>query len=564
MAPAHAALARQAGAGELTAVARSRRNEASAQLAGAAFRLVDGNLADIRAVAVIEATGDPAALKDAVAAARDLGTVVLLGSPRGMSEVPIGLIQGRGIRVVGAHVSALAKEAKRSRTDPFRELALAFLDGVAAGRLGVADLVGESVDPREPALLYRRLADGTLSTAHLDWRRLAPEQRSLRRGPMRMPSLPVRTAQVAADLQPPVTATTRPLRFAVIGCGDIGASNVRAVARACNAQLALVYDVVPALADTAAAYGGSVVRSLEQALDPGRVDAVLLSVPHDLHAPLIMQAARAGLHIAVEKPLAADLPSAREAIAVVERAGVTLSVIFPYRYETAPSTAHRLAAAGALGSFRGAAVVFHTDKPASYWHGGFSGRAQSGWRSSRERSGGGVMIMNLTHHVDLLRYVTGCEAIEVSAMALADAGHDVEDEIAATVRFVGGAVGTLLGSASTRGVPRSRLEVWGDVGTVQLEPEARIYTDRAVPGLVTGRWNALPTDPVNERVIFIERFAAAVLEERSPDVTAMDGFAVQALVSAVYRSMESGRTEPVESTTSLQHAEPFVAGQDVR
>lgn len=542
-------LAREAGAARLIGVGRSTRHEAAAALAGAEFRLVGAGLTDVAADVVIDATGDPEAVGAAVSAVRDGGTVVLLGSPRGVSSaVPVREVQERRLRLVGAHVSALATEAKRADGDPFGALAHAFLAAVGDGRLPVADLVGESIDPREVGLMYRQLAEGTLTAAHLDWRRLPQDARQRRRPTLRGPLLPNGPSSVGPPVRAPLDVSRSPLRFAVVGCGDIGFTNARAVARAQNADLVLVQDAVPALAHAAvAAHGGQVVASLGEALDPQRVDAVLLSVPHDLHAPLIAQAADAGLHIVVEKPLASDLPSARAAVAATDRAGVTLSVCFPYRYEAAPTAARALLTQGALGAFRGAALVFHAEKPPSYWQGGFSGRATSDWRLSRERAGGGVMIMNLTHHIDLLRYLSGCEVIEVSAAARQEPGRQVEDEIAVSVRFEGGAVGTLLGSASTRGVPQSRFELWGDLGTLQLEPEARLYSERALPGLVTGRWNALPLDLVDERTEYLERFAAAVLRRQAPDVTAIDGLAVQAVVDAVYRSMDSGRPALVES-----------------
>jgi predicted dehydrogenase len=291
--------------------------------------------------------------------------------------------------------------------------------------------------------------------------------------------------------------------------------------------------------------GGAVVRSVEEALDPSRVDAVVLSVPHDLHTPLVVQAAAAGLHVLVEKPLSVDLDGARAAAEAARAAGVRLAVCFPFRYETHVVAARVLVSRGVLGPLRGAAVVFHADKPAAYWHGGFSGRASSDWRSSRARAGGGVLIMNLTHHLDLLRHVAGFTPVEVSAVARTLPGQEVEDAVAVTARSAEGAVATLLGSASTRGAPASRLEVWGDTGTLQLEPEPRVYTERAVPGVVPGRWNALPTDPVDERTAFVERFAAAVLEDRPVDVGAEDGLAVQAVVEAVYRSLASHRPEAV-------------------
>jgi 2-desacetyl-2-hydroxyethyl bacteriochlorophyllide A dehydrogenase len=540
-------LARLAGAGPLTVVARSRRRQSTAAAVGADFRLFDTELRGIGAAVVIDATGDPGAIGTALSAAQDGGTVVLLGSPRGVSNaMPIAEVQLRQLRLVGAHISALAKEAKASGKDLFGELAKTYLTGLAEGALQATDLVGESVDPREVGLIYRRLASGALDSAHLDWRRLPQDQRVRRRRLLRMPLLPAMYGSVPAPAAASVASKKQKLRFALVGCGDIGLSNARAVARSGNAELALIYDTVPSLAEAAARqFGGAIVQDLQEALDAERVDAVLLSVPHDLHAPLIAQAAAAGLHIVVEKPLAVDLTSARAAVEAARSAQVTLSVCFPYRYETAPAAAAALVKAGALGSFRGATVVFHADKPSSYWEGGFSSRAMSGWRASKVRSGGGVMIMNLTHHIDLLRHLTGCRAVEVSAVARVEPGREVEDEIAVTIRFEGGAVGTLFGSASTRGAPSSRVEMWGDVGTLQLEPEPRIYTERAVPGLITGKWNVLPMVPVDERTAFVEGFATAVLEHREPDVTGSDGLAVQAVVDAVYRSVTSGGLEPV-------------------
>ncbi len=163
---------------EVTVVARSRRREAAAR-ADRFVALAEGaDLADVGAAVVIEATGDPAAIAPAVAAARDGGTVVLLGSPRGITpDAALGDLQRRGIRLVGAHISALATEARRHGGDPFAALAREFLDAVAAGRLDAADLAGEAVDPREIVHFYRRLARGEADAAHLDWEALPPAER---------------------------------------------------------------------------------------------------------------------------------------------------------------------------------------------------------------------------------------------------------------------------------------------------------------------------------------------------------------------------------------------------
>jgi predicted dehydrogenase len=289
-----------------------------------------------------------------------------------------------------------------------------------------------------------------------------------------------------------------------------------------------------------------VADTIEQAMDPRRVDAVLLSVPHDLHAPLVEQAAAAGLHVVVEKPLAEDLEAAQRAASAADRAGVVLSVCFPYRYEPQTQSARELVRAGALGSLRGSSIVFHADKPASYWLGGFSGRASSDWRGSRTRAGGGVLIMNVAHHLDLLRYVTGDEFEQITAVSRHNAGEEVEDTIAMTVRFRSGAVGSVLGSASTRGTPEARFEMWGDTGTIQLEPRPQVVTERLIEGVHTGRWNLLPVAPaVDERTVFVERFVEAVLSRASPDVTVGDALAVQEVVEAAYRSARTGASVTV-------------------
>ncbi|MEA2218613.1 MAG: hypothetical protein QOJ35_1239 [Solirubrobacteraceae bacterium] len=531
--------------GPVTVVATSRRREAGALRAGATrFVTAAEGTDDVRAAAVIEATGDPRALVAAVAAARPGGTVVLLGSPRGPTPAaPLAEIQRKGLRVVGAHVSALATEARAASADPFAELARRFLDAVAGGRLDVDDLTGEAIDPREIGLAYRRLGRGGLAGAHLDWSRIARPRRIRTRRLSAPPAPRPRVPAVAPA--PPQAARTgdRPLRIAVIGCGDIGFANARAIAAADGARLALAHDVVaPLAAAVAERFGAVAVDTLDEALDPARVDAVFISAPHDLHVALATRAAAAGLHVIVEKPLAIDLAGGREIAAAAAAAGVALSVCFAFRYYAAFAVARDLVRAGALGSLRGATVLFHTDKPDAYWVGGFSGRAVSDWRSSRARAGGGVLIMNLTHYVDLLRWVAGAEVAWVAGSARTDDGAEVEDAVALSIGFHGGAVGTFSGSASTRGAPDARFEIWGDRGTLRLTPEPAIYTERALDGVVAGRWCRLaPEGHDDERRIFVERFAQAIRDGRPPDVTADDALAVQAFVDAAYRAIETGQ-----------------------
>ena len=305
-------LAQLGGAGPVTVVANSRRREQAALRAGAArFATLEERLDDLGATTVIEATGDADAIGAAVAAAAPGGTVVLLGSPRAVTRaLPLGEIRRKRLRLAGAHISAFVGEAMAADGDPFQELAATYLDGLASRRIDVADLVGEPVDPREIGLTYGRLAAGELQAAHLDWTRLAPAERFHGRRLLDPPRLAPRrpAARLAAPAPAAAARDGRRLRFAAIGCGDVGLPNARAIARSPLAELVVCHDAVPALREAAAEeLGCRAAATLEEALDATAVDAVFLSVPHDLHAPLAAQAARAGLHVVVEKPLAADL-----------------------------------------------------------------------------------------------------------------------------------------------------------------------------------------------------------------------------------------------------------------
>jgi predicted dehydrogenase len=356
---------------------------------------------------------------------------------------------------------------------------------------------------------------------------------------LRLP--PPRPAPIVAVAPSSSTAAGR-LRFAVIGCGDIGSLNARAIARADNADLSVCHDADPALAaDVASRLGGDAVATLEEALDPRRADAVFLSVPHDLHAPLVMRAASAGLHVVVEKPLGVDLATAHAAAAAARAAGVVLSVCQPYRYEPLVDVARSLVRAGAVGRLRGIGVTFHTDKPDAYWVGGFSGRAASSWRGDPARAGGGVIIMNLLHYLDLACHITGAVPVSVTGVAQTEPGAQVEDGAALSIAFDGGAIGSFAASASTPGAPPNRFELWGDDGTLRLEPQPAVYTRRAVAGLAPGRWTPVTDAPADLRRSFVERFVEAVCTGRPPDVTADEALRVQALIDTAYRSIEEGR-----------------------
>ena len=560
-------LATATGAGAVTMIARSHAKEAIARAEGARFLAADADKGEIEALAasvVIEATGDPEALALAVEAAGPGARVVLLGSPRGVTaDVPLDAIRAKRLVLIGAHVDTLGHESRLTGIDMYEQEAQAFLDLLAGGRLSVSDLFAVAIDPREADAFYRRLAGARdIVGARFDWTRLAAEERIGKGRLWRLPDLSGRGTDVRrrplppkgcrgrrvslVDRIDPFAGASGRLRIGLFGCGDIGVQNAAAIVAAPNVELVACYDPAGALAeDVARTHGAEAAPTSDALLGNDGVDAVVLSVPHDLHGPLGAEAAAAGKHVVVEKPLAENLESGAELVRAAERAGVVLSVCFPHRYQPEMVVARRLIEGGALGELAGVLLKFFMDKPSSYWVGGFSGRAHSDWRSSREQAGGGVLIMNLSHYLDLVRYLTGAEADVVTARTqVAEPTAEVEDAVSVTVGYANGALGSLFGTAALRGSgPTSELRLWGPDGHIAVEPDPLVYTLRALDGLRTNRWQTfgrLP--PANIRAIYFSRLATAIDRGESPDIDGTDGLAVQAFIEAAYRSSASGHS----------------------
>lgn len=557
-----------AGAPARAVVATSRAKEPLALAGGAERFLVSGEddeaIAALGLPVVFEVTGDPQALRTAVAMAATGGRIVLLGSSRGTTDaVPIAEIRRKGLTLIGAHIDTLKPEAAKRRGlqedgDAERRAASSYLELLESGRLRVDDLITRTVDPREAAVLYREMiGDRTIVGAAIDWSRLPRDARAGGSHLLRPPPLTgrgvafdeprPRRARASRDadqlvLPDPFAGATGELRIGMLGCGDIATHNAGAIASAPNARLVACYDPSIELAqDIADAHGAERVLSAEALVEHPSVDAVFISVPHHLHEPLALLAIAAGRHVIVEKPLAVDVRSAETIVAAAASAGVVLSTCFAQRYEPSVLMARALIERGALGEIGGSSVRVLMDKSPAYWQGGYSGRAHSTWRASQRQAGGGVLIMNVCHYVDIVRHLAGVEVDSVSAISSVPPGQEVEDAITVSMRYANGAVGSIVANSTVRGTTYNEMQLWGRDGHLVVEPNGRFFSLRHVNGAPTARWQhfgALPS--LNSRSAFVSRLATAIDQGLEPDVTPFDGLAVQALIEAAYRSAGDG------------------------
>ncbi len=226
----------------------------------------------------------------------------------------------------------------------------------------------------------------------------------------------------------------------LVGCGGISAVHIPALLDLPGVELRAVCDIRPERARAAAEQTGAEVSPDFQALLARKdVDAVHILTPHYLHAPMAIQALAAGKHVLTEKPMATTLADARAMIAAAEAPGAgRLGVVFQNRYNPATEALKAIIASGAPGQFLGARANVSWHREAPYY-------TESGWRGALSTEGGGVLINQAIHTLDLLSYLGGPIARvkgHVSTDLLAGV-IEVEDNCHAVFQYAGGQPGVI-------------------------------------------------------------------------------------------------------------------------
>ncbi len=246
------------------------------------------------------------------------------------------------------------------------------------------------------------------------------------------------------------------VRYGMIGCGEIAVRAFEALMAAGNATLAATFDVEQELAQDLAGRTEGAVACASQGdlLAREDVDAVIISTPHYLHAPIAIAAVQAGKHALVEKPIACSAADAQRMVDAAAAADRRLGVCFVRRYSPNTEGVRRFVANGHLGDIFGWVVVTMGHKAPSYWTGGFTQRVRTVWRQHLATAGGGYLIMNTVHTIDWLRYVTGQEIVAARAAGgtyNSPEGVEVEDLFSASVTLSGGGTGIIAGGSSVPG-----------------------------------------------------------------------------------------------------------------
>lgn len=335
----------------------------------------------------------------------------------------------------------------------------------------------------------------------------------------------------------------------VVGCGVVGAVHADALAELAltgRGRLAGVVDEDPARAEGfGRRWDVPWSTSLTEGLAWPGADVVHVCVPSGLHAAVGTKAAAAGRHVLAEKPIDVTLARADNLIAACTAAGVVLGVVFQHRFDPGFRELLALVQAGALGRLVLAEARVKWYRSQGYYD-------SAAWRGTWLLDGGGALINQSIHYLDLL--LTLCGPVQCVTARTATACHaiEVEDIAAAVLRFESGALGTVLGSTAVfPGLPE-RLEVSGTEGSAILEDGELVLRATkkdigpvgshglvAVPAQLPSQ---APHEPPygGRHTDQIADFLRAVRQGSRPTVTAEAGRAALALVLAIYEAAATG------------------------
>lgn len=330
--------------------------------------------------------------------------------------------------------------------------------------------------------------------------------------------------------------------FAVIGCGVAAGFHLAAIRQIDDARLIGVFDHDFANAESVAQkYGVRAYKSYEEVLSDPAVDVISVCVPSHLHAPFAARGIQAGKAVLVEKPLALTLEDCDRLIELAGRHGTQVGVVSQLRFSPAVAKVKKALRDGVLGRLTRADLYMKYYRSQAYYDRG-------GWRGTADKDGGGALMNQGIHGVDLLRYLAG-PADTIYAMSRTRIHEiEVEDTLSAVLSFQSGALGVLEAStADWPGAPR-RLELNGEYGVIVLEEDyiarwevegEKVFTSFAQKPSASKPFQNPEMISAEGHTAQIRNFISALRGETELLVDAYEGRKALEIVLAAYASAET-------------------------
>ena len=336
--------------------------------------------------------------------------------------------------------------------------------------------------------------------------------------------------------------------YGIIGAGNIAALHARALSSLENAELAAVYDRNPEAAKRLAdEYGCKYTSDFRAFLADPAIQAVTIATPSGMHGAAAIPAAQAGKHVFCEKPLEITLEKADAIIRVCAENNVLLSPVFQSRFTRPVQLVKEAMRKGRFGRMVLASAQVRWFRDAAYY-------SSSDWRGTWQLDGGGALMNQSIHAVDMLLYINGAPEEVFAFAGTLSHSIEVEDNLCAAIKYRNGSFGTIEVSTSCApGFPR-RIEFSGSEGTVAFEEERitrwefvktlpedeTIMKELALTGDAAGGRSPMNIADTGHRMQ-LEDFSDAILNHREPRLTGREGRRAIELICGIYESAKTGK-----------------------
>ena len=331
------------------------------------------------------------------------------------------------------------------------------------------------------------------------------------------------------------------MRIGIIGTGAISDKHAQAY-RNIGYEVVAATDIRKESLDAfVAKYGGEACKTYEDVCRHPKVDFIDVCTFPDFRLQPLQIAAEAGKHVQVQKPIATNLKTARQMVEVTRKNNVKLNVVSQHRFDDSIQFLAKAINSGRMGK------ILQADAYVKWWRSAeyYSRPVKGSW----ETEGGGALINQGIHQVDMLLYLCGAVA-EVFGYWQLHALHKIESEdvICATMRYASGATGVLQASTAIWPGYTERLEIHGTKGTAVVSGDKLttwdIENDSGDPAPLAKDVASGASDPMAISLTPFERqfkdFGDAIRENRKPLSAGEDGLRALELVAGIYESCRSG------------------------
>ncbi len=343
---------------------------------------------------------------------------------------------------------------------------------------------------------------------------------------------------------------TGKVRFGVIGVGGMGSGHCVQLPKIPETELAAVCDTNPATLEAVTTkHSVPGFATHEALLDSGLVDAVIIATPHYFHPPIAVDAFARGLNVLSEKPLAVTVSSADTMIAAARKSGKKFGVMYQMRGEGQNIAARAVIESGRLGEIYRTSLVMGWYRSQAYYNSG-------GWRATWSGEGGGVLINQAPHYLDLFTWLGGLPQRVTGQTRTRLHDIEVEDEAFATLEYANGAHGYLY--ASTTEVPNhNMLEICGDKGKLVLHGSSlkvyevatpiRSFTQETKEMWASPKAEEIAVDTPAEgelkgHALITQNFARSILYGDKLIAPGEDGLNAVELINGLILSSKTGKT----------------------